>query len=74
MKIAKKVLAVIFVLTLVCAVVYIVSNIFSILSSGDLTSFPWWSAFPFAAIYFGPPLLLECILYGVLLLIEKRKR
>ncbi len=74
MKIARKLLAIIFVLTLVCAVVYIVSNIIAILSSGYMTSFPWWSAFPFAAIYFGPLLLLEGILYGAFILVEKRKR
>jgi hypothetical protein len=74
MKIAKKAVAVIAILTLICAIFYIVSNIIAIISYDNVTSFPWWSAFVFAAIYFGPLLLTEGALYRILIFLEKRKR
>lgn len=52
------------------AAVYIVSNIIGSLRC--FTSFPWWSAFVFGGIYFGPVLLLEIAVYGVLVLLEKK--
>ena len=58
--------------TLGFAAVYIVSNI--VASFQYYTSFPWWSAFVFAAFYFGPVLLVGGLLYGLILLIEKRKK
>ena len=70
MKIAKKTLKILFLLTLAFTVIYIVTNI--IASFRYFTSFPWWSAFVFAAYYFGPLFLIEGVLYGILRLIEIR--
>lgn len=69
MKRAKKVNLVLIAVTLVAATVYIVSNILA--GFHNFTSFPWWSAFAFAGIYFGPVLLLETVVYGILVIIEK---
>ncbi len=71
MRKAKKIAAVLFWLTLALAAVYIVRNI--IAAIGTFTSFPWWSAFAFAAIYFGPALVVEAVIYFVFCYCEKRK-
>ena len=64
MKHAKKIVGILFLLTLALAAYYIVSNI--IASFVYFTSFPWWSAFVFAGYYFGPILLIEGALYCIL--------
>jgi len=71
MKLAKKLLLVLIAVTLGAAAIYIVSNI--IASFCYFTSFPWWSAFVFAAFYFGPVLIVECAVYGLLAIIEKNR-
>lgn len=68
---AKKIVLWLILVTLVFAVYYIVSNIIG--SFIYFTSFPWWSAFVFATIYFGPLLVLECVVYGVLSYIQRKK-
>lgn len=70
MKLAKKGILLLTVATFGAAAVYIVSNIIGSLRC--FTSFPWWSAFVFGGIYFGPVLLLEIAVYGVLVLLEKK--
>lgn len=64
MKHAKKIVCILFLLTLALAAYYIVSNI--IASFVYFTSFPWWSAFVFAGYYFGPILLIEGAVYCIL--------
>jgi hypothetical protein len=61
---AKKIAGLLFLATLAWAVIYIAGSIVS--SFTTFTSFPWWSGFVFAAIYFGPWLLLEAAVYGLL--------
>ena len=67
---AKKILRWLMLLTLGWSVVYVIGSIVNSLTT--FTSFPWWSGFVFAAIYFGPVLLLEAAVYGILVLIRKK--
>ena len=67
----KRIAWIAFFLTLACALMYITVNIAS--SFFYFTSFPWWSAFVFAAYYFGPILLLELSVYLVVCAIEKKR-
>lgn len=64
MKIGKRIVGILFLVTLALALYYIVSNI--IASFVYFTSFPWWSAFVFAGYYFGPILLIEGVVYFIL--------
>ena len=48
-----------FGLTAAAAAVWTLSGVIGILRNYSATSFPWWTPFAFAGIYFGPPLLLE---------------
>lgn len=64
MKRAKKIVGILFLVTLALAPYYIVSNI--IASFLYFTSFPWWSAFVFAGYYFGPLLLVAGAIYLIL--------
>lgn len=72
MKTAKKTVKLLALFTLVFIVVFIADALISY--NQTLTSFPWWSSFVFAALYFGPVLAFEGILYGILVLIEKWKK
>ena len=65
MKTAKKILSVALPVTAVLAVLYAVLGVISILRS-PFTSFPWWSALVYAALYFGPLLAVEIIALIVL--------
>ncbi|MBO4939093.1 MAG: hypothetical protein J6C98_08880 [Oscillospiraceae bacterium] len=67
---AKKIAKLLLWATLIWAGVYIVRSIIAGLAC--FTSFPWWNAFAFAGIYFGPALLLEGTLWGILVFIDKR--
>jgi len=72
MEMAKKTVFLLVLFTLGFAAVCIIN---SLIHYGDmLTSFPWWSCFVFAALYFGPVLVFEGILYGILIFFEKRKK
>lgn len=62
---ARKITGILFFVTLTAALVYTLWGIYSNLTSG-FTSFPWWSACVFAAIYFGPILTLEGIAFLIL--------
>lgn len=72
MKLAKKIVGILFLATLALAAYYIVSNI--IASFVYFTSFPWWTAFVFAGFYFGPLLLIEGAAYCFLRYLVKRKQ
>jgi len=72
MEMAKKTLRLTFWFTLAFAAVYIARNLIGIFQTAS--SFPWWAVFVFALLHFGPALVVEGILYGVLALIEKYKR
>ncbi len=71
MNAAQKILLVLTGATIAGAVYYIIANIVACLTS--FTSFPWWSALVFAAIYFGPVLALEGIAWLVICFLRKRK-
>ena len=60
MRTARRILSVALPVTAALAVLYAVFGIISILRS-PFTSFPWWSALSYTAIYFGPLLVLEAI-------------
>lgn len=72
MKLAKKIVGIIMLVTLALAAYYIVSNI--IASFVYFTSFPWWSAFVFAGFYYAPALLIEGAVYLVLHYLDNRKQ
>ena len=72
MKTAKKILSVALPVTAVIAVIYAVWGVISILRS-PFTSFPWWSAIAYAAIYFGPLLVLEAIALIILHIKTKKQ-
>lgn len=62
----KRMVGIIFVVTLAVTIGYTVYAIYVLLRDQAFTSFPWWSVFYFAGIYFGPLLCAEGILYLVL--------
>ena len=68
----KKVLRILILLTLGWALLYAIGG--AIGSVNTFTSFPWWSSFVFAAIYFGPVLTLEILAYGIIRWIQKKKQ
>ncbi len=72
MKMAKKTVVLLMLFTLAFAAVYIVDSLLHY--NAMMTSFPWWTCFVFAAMYFCPVLAFEGILYGILILVEKRKK
>ena len=72
MKMAKKTVILLMLFTLGFAVIYITNSLLNY--AGALTSFPWWACIVFAALYFGPVLIFEGILYGILVLVEKYKK
>ena len=71
MKKAKKVVAILFWVTLAAALIYTVCGICTTL--GSATSFPWWTAAAFAGIFVGPVLLLEAVVYSVLSYLCKKR-
>lgn len=72
MKILKKIMICLMAGTALWMVVYIVGNIYA--SFHTFTSFPWWSAFVFAAYYFLPALAVEGLICWILTYLEKRKQ
>lgn len=72
MKTAKKILSVALPVTAVIAVIYAVCGVISILRS-PFTSFPWWSALSYAAVYFGPLLAAEAIALIILHIKTKKQ-
>lgn len=52
--------------TVLLAAFYAVGSIANILAQGPMTSFPWWSGLSFAALYFGPVLAVEIVVYLIL--------
>lgn len=72
MKMAKQTVILLMLFTLGFAVIYITNSLLNY--AGAQTSFPWWTCIVFAAFYFGPVLIFEGILYGILVLVEKHKK
>lgn len=72
MKMAKQTVILLMLFTLGFAAIYIVNSLINY--QGAVTSFPWWGCLVFAAVYFGPVLIFEGILYGILVLVEKHKK
>jgi len=69
---AKKMVKFLLIATAVAAVLFIVSNTYSIVTA-EFTSFPWWSALVFGAYYFGPALAIEGLALLAIRLWEKHK-
>lgn len=74
MKKAQKIAGIVFVVTLCAALVYMVWGIYGLLRNAAFTSFPWWSACYFTAVYFGPVLGAELIVWLALWAVNKRGR
>lgn len=72
MEMAKRTVKLLMLFTLAFAGVYIADGLVSY--NQTFTSFPWWSVFLFAGIYFGPVLIFEGLVYGILALIGRRKK
>lgn len=70
----KSIVGIIFLLTLAVTIGYTAYTIYVLLRDQVFTSFPWWSAFYFAGIYFGPLLCAEGILYLILYVIQRKSR
>ncbi len=67
-KTARTFVYVLLAITTVLAAAYTVFNIISLLND-PYTSFPWWSAFGFTAVYFLPFLIPEiafCVIFSIL--------
>ncbi len=68
LKTARTFVYILLAVTTIAAAAYTVFSIVSILRS-PFTSFPWWSAFSFTAIYFLPFLIPEiacCFVFSIL--------
>lgn len=61
----RKITGGIAIITLAAALLYMGIGIQRILAAGPMTSFPWYTACYFTAIYFGPTLLVEISLFAV---------
>ena len=73
MKKAKKIVGIIMIVTFIAAMIYMFYGISVLLNPNTFTSFPWtWACF-LTAIYFGPILAVELIVYIVLWIKERRK-
>ena len=69
---AQKIVGVFYLITMAAAVIYMCYGIYTLKNSTELTSFPWWSACYFAAINFGPFLLIELFLFIILGKMQKK--
>ena len=69
----KKVCFRVFLATLAGALIYMIYNIVGILNA-PFTSFPWYAACFFTALYFGPVLAVEAALLLWLHLREKKRK
>lgn len=66
MKKAKRIVGIIIIATFIFAMVYMGYGISTLLNPETFTSFHWTFACLVTAIYFGPILLLELIVYFIL--------
>jgi len=67
LRIARTLMFILLAITTVSAVIYLIFNIISVLNNPS-TSFPWWSAFGFAAVYFLPFIIPEiacCVIFSI---------
>lgn len=60
---AKRIVGLLALLTLAAALVWAGVGAVQILRAGPATSFPWYTSFAVAALYFGPVLAMELALY-----------
>lgn len=74
LKTVKKAVGIIFLGTTAIAIIYTAYAVYTLLKNWLFTSFPWWSAFYFTGIYFGPLLCVEGIAYLLLFFAEKRQK
>ena len=72
MQTAKRIVIILLCLTVLSALIYIVSGLVSY--SAVLTSSPWWSVLVFAAIDFSPLILVEVIVLCILHFRQKKKQ
>lgn len=66
MKKAQKIEGILLIVTFIAALVYMFYGIWVLLNPNTFTSFPWTWACLLTAIYFGPVLVMELIVYVVL--------
>lgn len=66
MKKVKNITGWLIIITSIVACLYMGIGIWQILAAGPFTSFPWYTACCFTALYFGPVVLLELLIYAVL--------
>lgn len=67
LRMARTFMFVLLAITTITAIVYVVYNIISALNNPS-TSFPWWSAFGFGAVYFLPFIIPEiacCVIFSI---------
>ncbi|HIU57525.1 MAG TPA: hypothetical protein IAA61_06900 [Candidatus Ornithomonoglobus merdipullorum] len=69
---ARSIVWVIFIITLALGLLYMAVGIMRIMN-GPATSFPWYSACFYAAVYFGPLLGAELIIYVILSIICRKR-
>lgn len=73
MRKAQKIVGIVFIVTLSVALLYMLWGIYVLIRDAVFTSFPWWSACYFAAVYFGPVLAVELVIYLVLRTLNRRR-
>ena len=73
MKRVQKIVGILFIVTFVAACAYMFHGIWVLLNPATFTSFHWTFACAMTAIYFGPVLAVELIVY-VVLRIKNRKK
>lgn len=70
---AERICRLLFAAALAAAVLYGAGNTVAILRAGASTSFPWYAAWYFAAVYFGPALAVLAAAWGMLHWYNKKK-
>lgn len=70
---AELAVAVLLTITVILGLLYMALGIMFVMN-GPATSFPWYSSCVFAAIYFGPPLLVEFVVYLIIRHIYKKQK
>ena len=74
MKKFQKVVGILIIITFVAALVYMFYGIWVLLNPNTFTSFHWTWACILTAIYFGPVLVVELIVYVVLWVKNKKSK
>ena len=74
MKKAERIALALLALTAAAAVLYGILGTVSILRAGPMTRFPWYAAWAFTALYFGPVLIAETVVCAVLHCCNKKRK